>query len=81
MKTQYNKSEIMKAAWSMFRSTVISFADALRKAWTNAKCATIDFSMNAMSENTTPAVVKTEQQQYDDYIAGRIGWYKRNGMF
>ena len=54
MKTQYNKPEIMRAAWSLFRSLAISFADALRKAWNDAKCATIDFSMDAMSVSTTP---------------------------
>ena len=80
MKTTYNKSEIMKKAWNMFRSLAISFADALRKAWNDAKCATIDFSMEAMSISTTPVRVKTDDEKYAGYIAGRIAYWKKNNF-
>ncbi len=34
---KYNLSQIMTAAWKMFRKGVSSFAVALRMAWANAK--------------------------------------------
>ena len=34
---QYNLSNIMNAAWRIFRKGVLSFAEALRMAWANAK--------------------------------------------
>ncbi len=34
---KYNLSQIMTAAWRMFRKGVSSFAVALRMAWANAK--------------------------------------------
>ncbi len=34
---KYNLSQIMSAAWKMFRKGVSSFAVALRMAWANAK--------------------------------------------
>ena len=34
---KYNLSSIMHAAWKIFRKVEISFADALRIAWANAK--------------------------------------------
>lgn len=34
---KYNKSEIMKKAWSIFKSTKKSFSEALKKAWKYAK--------------------------------------------
>lgn len=39
---KYNKSEIMKAAWNLYRMfqkcvTKLSFSECLRRAWANAK--------------------------------------------
>lgn len=34
---KYNLSSIMHTAWKIFRKGAISFADALRMAWVNAK--------------------------------------------
>ena len=34
---KYNLKSIMHSAWKLFRKGSISFADALRMAWTNAK--------------------------------------------
>jgi len=41
-KSLFNKSEIMKHAWRLFRGSVTSFAEALRKAWQYAKDAMLD---------------------------------------
>ncbi len=37
---KYNHSQIMTAAWRMFRKGVSSFSMALRMAWANAKAQT-----------------------------------------
>ena len=34
---KFNLSSIMSAAWRIFRKSEISFADALRMAWANAR--------------------------------------------
>lgn len=34
---KYNKSEIMKKAWNIFRSTDHSFSESLKRAWVQAK--------------------------------------------
>ena len=34
---KYNLSSIMQSAWAIFRKGVVSFAEALRMAWANAK--------------------------------------------
>ena len=34
---KYNKSEIMKRAWEIFRSERMSFSTALKRAWSEAK--------------------------------------------
>ena len=36
---KYNRSQIMAAAWKIFRKGAQSFATALRIAWANAKAA------------------------------------------
>jgi len=47
MKTNYNKSEIMKAAWKMYRSTEMSFSECLKAAWSDAFFSfdSLDFGM------------------------------------
>lgn len=37
MKNTYNKSEILKAAWKAFRSSDVTFSQALIQAWRDAK--------------------------------------------
>lgn len=34
---KYNKSEIMKKAWNIFRSTKKTFSESLKEAWKKAK--------------------------------------------
>ena len=34
---KYNRSEIMKNAWTMFKNNMGTFADCLKKAWEKAK--------------------------------------------
>lgn len=34
---KYNKSEIMKKTWNIFRSTKHSFSESLKRAWAHAK--------------------------------------------
>lgn len=35
--SQYNKSEIFKNAWKLFRETGVSFSDCLTQSWNEAK--------------------------------------------
>lgn len=37
MKKTYNLSSIMTKAWAMFRESEMTFGEALKKAWANAK--------------------------------------------
>ena len=37
MAAKFNKSEIMKKAWRIYRKSFMSFADALRESWKLAK--------------------------------------------
>ena len=78
---RYNKSEIMRHAWRLFRAGVNTFAEALRKAWYFAKDALemIDlFSVEAMSVCTTPYKPKTDDERYMGYIHGRMAYMKKN---
>lgn len=58
---QYNKSEIMKRAWNIFRSTKNTFSECLKRAWAWAKsvvCNEIrykiaDWFMNKNYDNFT----------------------------
>lgn len=36
---KFNKSEIMTKAWEMFKSTVLTFSECLKRVWANAKQA------------------------------------------
>ena len=49
---QYNLSNIMSAAWRIFRKGVHSFAVALRMAWANAKAHNAAKSAAGISEET-----------------------------
>ncbi|GAB4003065.1 hypothetical protein GCM10028807_62740 [Spirosoma daeguense] len=37
MNAKYNRSEIMKSAWTMFRKGLKTFSDAIKTAWAVAK--------------------------------------------
>jgi hypothetical protein len=60
---KYNKSEIMKKAWNIFRSTKHSFSESLRRAWAWAKSlvpnevryAIPDWFMNKNMDKVTTA--------------------------
>lgn len=53
-KTMYNKSEIMKNAWTIRRRNGYSMSEALRRAWTNAKrVAEMDREEAAMEASKT----------------------------
>ena len=49
---QYNLSQIMSAAWRIFRKGVQSFAMALRMAWANAKAHNAAKAEAGISEET-----------------------------
>lgn len=49
---KYNLSQIMQAAWRMFRKGVHSFAVALRMAWANAKTAMTAKATAGIAEET-----------------------------
>lgn len=45
-KAIYNKSNIMKRAWELYRTTTDIFADCLKRAWEEAKASHIKFENN-----------------------------------
>ncbi len=49
---KYNLSQIMSAAWRIFRKGVSSFAVALRMAWANAKAHNAAKTEAGISEET-----------------------------
>ncbi len=49
---QYNLSQIMSAAWRIFRKGVQSFAEALRTAWANVKAHNAAKAAAGISEET-----------------------------
>lgn len=49
---KYNLSQIMSAAWKMFRKGVQNFAVALRMAWANAKSRNAAKEAAGISEET-----------------------------
>ena len=49
---KYNLSQIMRAAWGVFRKGVASFSVALRMAWSNAKARNAAKAAAGISEET-----------------------------
>lgn len=49
---RYNLRSIMSAAWKIFRKGVLSFAQALRMAWANAKSHNAAKDTAGISEET-----------------------------
>lgn len=49
---KFNRSSIMKAAWSLYRKGVATFAIALRMAWKNAKTAAAAKATAGIAETT-----------------------------
>lgn len=76
MKTQVDKSEIMKRAWRIFRGNnpySYSFSDALRRAWFVAK-ANIAYEVKQ-------AEIAAEKARLDAYHASdEYKAYKASGM-
>lgn len=58
---KYNRSEIMKAAWAMFRTTSDSFAKCLNRAWqaAKAKASTIMTGTAKQIAYATDIIAKT----------------------
>ena len=50
MKKNYNLSKIMNEAWRLFNSTSDSFAECLKKAWTDAKAFVDAVTKNFIEE-------------------------------
>ena len=49
---KYNLSQIMSAAWRLFRKGIHSFAQALRLAWANAKAHSAAKAAAGVTEQT-----------------------------
>lgn len=50
---KYNKSEIMKSAWTIRKATGCTMSESLRKSWTNAKAPEYSVKDWFMSKNFT----------------------------
>lgn len=65
MTNKYNLSKIMKRAWELFRTTVKSFSECLKKAWAEAK----------------EAVKVTTRYQLKDWFYKKLVEEKRSGSW
>ena len=78
---KYNKSEIMKAAWNLYRKAqkwvnTLRFAECLRRAWSDAKAAAeisakLDTAEIAKSINGCIVYLRRSAIA----MTGRMGWY------
>lgn len=60
---KYNLAGIMKSAWNFFRKAEITFADALRMAWQNAK--------RKNEAKAAAGITETIRSWYEWYVRGR----------
>ena len=49
---KYNRSEIMKAAWRNYRRYNVSFSEALRMAWYEAKKAAARYNVYSVHDDS-----------------------------
>ena len=49
---KYNRSEIMKAAWRNYRRYSVSFSEALRMAWYEAKKAAARYNVYGIHDDS-----------------------------
>ena len=49
---KYNRSKIMRVAWTLFRKGIRSFSEALRMAWHNAKIVLMARKAAGVTEET-----------------------------
>ena len=77
---KYNKSEIMKAAWTLYRTAQkwvnkLSFGECLRRAWENAK-RTLEATKKLMSNDCMKVIngvrVSLRRTVVADYAMGWI---------
>jgi hypothetical protein len=67
--TRYNKSEIMKNAWTKFRACSITFSEALKESWADAIFNALDFAMTDIPVNTKS---DTPKNDYDKYYEAQV---------
>ena len=70
---KFNRSEIMKAAWKKYSRFDITFAQALRLAWVDAKMAVARFNVWGENFNEEPVLLGSNLT-YDQ--AGELKWRK-----
>jgi len=73
---KYNKSEIMTRAWAIYRRYNVSFADALRKAWKEAKIAALRYDV--YGENMFYGQRKLLLANATHEEARKCEWYNKN---
>ena len=75
---KYNKSKIMKNAWTKFRASSITFSEALKESWADAFIDNIDFSMTDIPVNTKPYTPKNDYDKYyEAQVARCTNYYKK----
>jgi len=68
---KFNRSEIMKAAWSKFRRFSITFAQALRMAWYEARIAAARYTVYGQRIGQEAVVIASN---VNDDRAAELEW-------
>ncbi len=71
----YNRREIMTTAWTKYRCFCITFAQALRLAWYEAKRDVARYTVVGVRIATGAETVLGEGLTFDE--AGRVEWYNK----
>ena len=69
---KFNRSEIMKAAWKKFSRFDLTFAQALRLAWAEAKMKAARYDVWGESFNAHPVLIASGVTQDR---AGELEWF------
>ena len=65
MKAKYNKSEIMKSAYRIYRNSWCTMGQALKEAWRRAKAELVEREAREKKKETCIATDKDRKNAYD----------------
>lgn len=70
----FNRSEIMKAAWNKFNRFDLTFAQALKLAWAEAKMATVRYNVFGQSIGCEAVLI---EGGVNADRAGELEWWNK----
>ena len=72
---KFNRTAIMQNAWKKYRRFALTFAQALRFAWAEAKLEAARFDVWGQCFNSAPVLIA---KGVDNYRAGELEWLKKS---